>query len=134
MKPIPLQLVTVCLENGQQGVFVGVPLVEEQLPEELGQIEDIWFSDVQDVPASMDLQELITCCSLSFAAANKTFNKLPAAPQRNCSLRRASRRHCQSLFTPHTPGTACRRAILATYLCTIFHKHDFASKNSRQGL
>lgn len=59
MKPIPLQLVTVCLENGQQGVFVGVPLVEEQLPEELGQIEDIWFSDVQDVPASMDLQELI---------------------------------------------------------------------------
>ena len=59
MKPIPLQLVTVCLENGQQGVFVGVPLVDEQLPEELGQVEDIWFSDVQDVPASMDLEELI---------------------------------------------------------------------------
>jgi hypothetical protein len=59
MKPIPLQLVTVCLENGQQGVFVGVPLVEEQLPEELGQIENIWFSDIQDVPASMGLEELI---------------------------------------------------------------------------
>ena len=59
MKPIPLQLVTVCLENGQQGVFVGVPLVEEQLPEELGQIENIWFSDIQDVPASMALEELI---------------------------------------------------------------------------
>jgi len=59
MKPIPLQLVTVCLENGQQGVFVGVPLVEEQLPEELGQIEDIWFSDIQDVPASTGLEELI---------------------------------------------------------------------------
>lgn len=59
MKPIPLQLVTVCLENGQQGVFVGIPLVEEQLPEQQGQIEDIWFSDIQDVPASMELEELV---------------------------------------------------------------------------
>ena len=59
MKPIPLQLVTVCLENGQQGVFVGVPLVEEQLPEQQGQIEDIWFSDIQDVPACMELEELV---------------------------------------------------------------------------
>ena len=59
MKPIPLQIVTVCLENGQQGVFVGIPLVEEQAPEQQGQIEDIWFSDIQDVPASMELEELV---------------------------------------------------------------------------
>lgn len=59
MKPIPLQLVTVCLENGQQGVFVGVPLVAEQVPCEQGQIEDIWFSDVQEVPAQMELSDLI---------------------------------------------------------------------------
>lgn len=59
MKPIPLQLVTVCLENGQQGVFVGVPLVPEHAPAEQGQIEDIWFSDIQEVPAKMELADLI---------------------------------------------------------------------------
>jgi hypothetical protein len=59
MKPIPLQLVTVCLENGQQGVFVGVPLVAEQAPAGQGQIEDIWFSDIQEVPAQMTLSDLI---------------------------------------------------------------------------
>ncbi len=60
MRPISLQLVTVCLEDGQQGVFIGIPLVEEQLPEQQGQIEDIWFSDIQDVPASMELEELLS--------------------------------------------------------------------------
>ena len=59
MKPIPLQLVTVCLENGQQGVFVGVPLVPAHTPDEEGQIEDIWFSDVQEDPAQMKLTDLI---------------------------------------------------------------------------
>ena len=59
MKPISLQLVTVCLENGQQGVFVGVPLVAEHLGEQNGQIEDIWFSDIQEVPGQMNLSDLL---------------------------------------------------------------------------
>ena len=59
MKAIPLQLVTVCLENGEQGVFVGVPLVPEHIPDEQGQVEDIWFSNVQEVPAQINLAELI---------------------------------------------------------------------------
>ena len=59
MKPIPLQLVTVCLDNGEQGVFVGVPLVDEHVPAEEGQIEDIWFSDIQEVPAQMELADLV---------------------------------------------------------------------------
>ena len=59
MKPIPLQLVTVCLENGEQGVFVGMPLVGEQVPDDTGKIDDIWFSDIQDVPAEMELMDLI---------------------------------------------------------------------------
>jgi hypothetical protein len=59
MKPIPLQLVTVCLENGQQGIFIGTPLVAEQPAGEQGQIEDIWFSDIQEVPAQMALDDLI---------------------------------------------------------------------------
>lgn len=59
MKSIPLQLITVCLDDGQQGVFIGVPLVAEQPPEAAGQVEDIWFSDVRDVPADMALDDLM---------------------------------------------------------------------------
>ena len=59
MKPIPLQLVTLSLENGQQGVFVGVPLVDDQSAEDDGHVEDIWFSNIQKVPAHMPLAELI---------------------------------------------------------------------------
>jgi len=59
MKPISLQLVTVSLENGQQGVFVGVPLVADQTQDEDGQVEDIWFSNIQEVPSHMNLVDLI---------------------------------------------------------------------------
>lgn len=59
MKPIPLQLVTVCLENGQQGIFVGVPLVSEHSAADEGQIEDIWFSNIQEIPEQMELGDLI---------------------------------------------------------------------------
>ena len=59
MKAIPLQLVTVCLDGGQQGIFVGVPLVSEYVPEDAGQVEDIWFSDIQEVPGDMALDELV---------------------------------------------------------------------------
>ena len=59
MKSIPLQLVTVCLEDGQQGVFVGVPLVSGQVADDAGQVEDIWFSDIQNVPGDMALEELM---------------------------------------------------------------------------
>ena len=59
MKAIPLQLVTVYLENGQQGVFAGVPLVPEHAGSDEGQIRDIWFSDIQQVPAHMALADLV---------------------------------------------------------------------------
>jgi len=72
MKPIPLQLVTVCLENGQQGVFVGVPLVGEQVPDEAGQINDVWFSDIQDVPAEMELADLIRLIQSQLCRCNST--------------------------------------------------------------
>ena len=59
MKPIALQLVTICLDNGQQGVFVGVPLVNAEHADRDGQIEDIWFSDIQEVPAQTGLADLL---------------------------------------------------------------------------
>ena len=59
MKPIPLQLVTVCLENGKHGVFVGLPLVNENADPENSQVDDIWFSNIQEVPECLALGDLI---------------------------------------------------------------------------
>lgn len=59
MKDIALQLVTVELENGKQGVFIGGPLVTDDYTDADSQVDSIWFSDIQEVPASITLQELI---------------------------------------------------------------------------
>lgn len=59
MKTIALQLVTVNLENGRRGVFVGIPLVTEESVETDSQVEEIWFSDVQEVPDQLTVAKLI---------------------------------------------------------------------------
>jgi hypothetical protein len=59
MKTLELQLVTVGLDDGTQGVFVGWPLVQEQAPAESGQVESIWFSNLQEVPDSLTLEQLM---------------------------------------------------------------------------
>ena len=59
MKTLALQLVTVGLENGQQGVFVGWPLVAENSQENSGQVENIWFSIIQQVPQNLTLEQLM---------------------------------------------------------------------------
>ncbi len=59
MKNVPLQLVTVGLENGQQGVFIGVPLISEDSNDTECQVQDIWFSDVQEIPDQLTVEKLI---------------------------------------------------------------------------
>lgn len=59
MKTLALQLVTVGLENGQQGVFVGWPLVPEIKKENSSQVENIWFSNIQQVPQDLTLEQLM---------------------------------------------------------------------------
>ncbi len=59
MKTLSLQLVTVQLDNGSQGIFVGWPLVTEDTAIEDGQVENIWFSDIQDVPTHLTLEQLM---------------------------------------------------------------------------
>ena len=44
MKTLELQLITVGLEDGQQGVFVGLPLLLGYANNDCSQIENIWFS------------------------------------------------------------------------------------------
>lgn len=60
VKPIPLQLVTVCLENGQHGVFIGLPLVSDKAPDKSNLVDDIWFSNIQEVSDQMALGDLIS--------------------------------------------------------------------------
>jgi hypothetical protein len=59
MKTLALQLVTVGLENGQRGVFVGWPLISEDSDNTHIQIQDIWFSDIQDIPDGLTLEQLM---------------------------------------------------------------------------
>ena len=59
MKPIPLQLVTIQLENGQHGVFVGLPLVTDNVTVQEGQVSEVWFSNVKGVPQNMSVDQLI---------------------------------------------------------------------------
>jgi len=59
MKTLELQLITVGLDDGKQGIFVGLPLLSKDGGESDGQIENIWFSDVKQVPDSLTMDELM---------------------------------------------------------------------------
>ena len=59
MKPIPLQLITVKLDNGEQGIFVGSPLIADENGVKENQVSEIWFSDVRDLPEQIKLDELM---------------------------------------------------------------------------
>jgi hypothetical protein len=59
MKPHTLQLVIIGLENGLQGVFVGLPLIPEKSEHKDCQVQDIWFSDVQEIPNDLTLEQLL---------------------------------------------------------------------------
>ena len=59
MKTLELQLITVGLDDGTQGVFVGWPLVSEETANANGQVENIWFSNIQKVPDCLTLEQLM---------------------------------------------------------------------------
>jgi hypothetical protein len=58
MKMLPLQLVIIDLENGQRGVFIGRPLVTDDVGEKGCQVENVWFTDIQEMPDSATLEQL----------------------------------------------------------------------------
>lgn len=59
MKTVNLQLITIGLENGQQGVFIGVPLLTEANSDLDSQVEEIWFSSVQEIPDDLSVKKLM---------------------------------------------------------------------------
>lgn len=72
MKDVALQLVTVELENGKQGVFIGGPLVTDDYTDEDSQVDSIWFSDIQEVPSNITLQELINMVTQQLCRCGKS--------------------------------------------------------------
>jgi len=59
MKTLELQLITVGLDDGQQGIFVGLPLLTKKMAETDGTVENIWFSDIKQIPDSLTMDELM---------------------------------------------------------------------------
>lgn len=72
MKNLALQLITVGLENGQQGVFVGWPLVVEKSPKNASQVENIWFSNIQQVPSDLTMEQLMELVRKQLCACMST--------------------------------------------------------------
>lgn len=58
-KTVNLQLITIGLENGQQGVFVGIPLITKETSDLDSQVEEIWFSNIQEIPDDLSVKKLM---------------------------------------------------------------------------
>jgi len=59
METVALQLVTLVLDDGTRGIFVGWPLISENKVREGSQVEDIWFSNIQEIPLHLTLEQLM---------------------------------------------------------------------------
>ncbi|MDH5409289.1 MAG: hypothetical protein OEZ33_05210 [Gammaproteobacteria bacterium] len=71
---LALQLITVELENGKQGVFIGGPLVANDCTEDDYQVDSIWFSDIQEVPQNITLSELLSLVKSNLCQQSKMLN------------------------------------------------------------
>ncbi|VAW91160.1 hypothetical protein MNBD_GAMMA22-2652 [hydrothermal vent metagenome] len=55
---VELQLITVELGNGQRGIFVGTPLVITECAHSRDEINGIWFSNIQNIPKNITVEQL----------------------------------------------------------------------------
>ena len=74
MKPIELQLITVKLENGQHGIFVGTPLIQDPSVIQNNQVSEIWFSDVRGLPENMPLEQVIELVKAQLCGGRDTMH------------------------------------------------------------
>jgi len=70
-KTLPLQLVIIDLENGQRGVFVGRPLILDEANEDDCQVQNVWFTDIHEMPDNASLEQ-ITHMALQQMSAGRT--------------------------------------------------------------
>jgi hypothetical protein len=71
MKMLPLQLVIIDLENGQRGVFIGRPLVTDEAVDDECHVQNVWFTDIHEMPDSATLEQL-TRMALEQMSAGRT--------------------------------------------------------------
>jgi len=71
MKMLPLQLVIIDLENGQRGVFIGRPLISDGVAEEDCQVENVWFTDIHEMPDTATLEQLTRMALEQMSAAGQ---------------------------------------------------------------
>ena len=80
---IPLQLVTIRLEDGQQGIFIGLPLTQSNIQNsnsydksfvninfQNNQVSELWFSNVREVPTQTSLHELFEMVQAQLCRCN----------------------------------------------------------------
>lgn len=72
MKMLPLQLVIIDLENGQRGVFIGRPLISDGVTEEDCQVENVWFTDIHEMPDTATLEQLTRMALEQMSAGRQT--------------------------------------------------------------
>jgi len=58
MKMLPLQLVVIDLEDGRRGAFIGRPLVPDSFSDDDCQVENVWFTSIQEIPEGVSLTSL----------------------------------------------------------------------------
>jgi hypothetical protein len=58
MKMLPLQLVVIDLEDGRRGAFIGRPLVPDSFADDDCQVENVWFTSIQEIPEGVSLASL----------------------------------------------------------------------------
>ena len=71
---VPLQLVMVNLTNGRRGLFVGVPLVNQDDAKHDTEIDNIMFSEVQQLPEKMTVEELLKMVREQMCPCDKNLN------------------------------------------------------------
>lgn len=74
MSELALQLITVELENGKQGVFIGGPLITDDYTDEDSQVDSISFSDIQEVSDNLTLSELFNLVQDELKRRDHTLN------------------------------------------------------------
>ncbi len=74
MKTMPVQLVVVELDNGRRGVFFGTPIVADTEGESEFQVEEVYFSNVNELPEGVGLAELSRIALAQFERQRKPWH------------------------------------------------------------
>jgi hypothetical protein len=67
-----VQMVIIDLENGTRGVFVGTPITSDKFLDEECTVEQVWFTNIQMIPAKVTLEQLVQLALAQVESSNGT--------------------------------------------------------------